>query len=87
MVDRITITDGSLSVELERWLLSRLQGDSKETGLYHVISHGVPNWDTYNILIGQVRAYESVLHMMGQIARQRGSDVEEQVILTRPGLN
>lgn len=87
MVERITITDGSLSTELERWLIAMLQGSEKEVGLYHTIAHGVPNWDNYNKLVGAVSAYESVLRMMNQIARQRGTDVEEQVIITRPGLN
>jgi hypothetical protein len=87
LAERITITDGSLSLELERWLLGMLQGSEKDLGLYHTISHGVNNWDTYNNMVGMVRAYESVLQMMGNIAKQRGSAMEEQVILSRPGLN
>lgn len=86
MSERITITDGSLSIELERWLIAMLQGNEKDTGLYHVISHGVTNWDMYNQMRGMIMAYEAALGMMGKIAKQRGDAVEEQVII-RSGLN
>lgn len=87
MSERITITDGSLSVELDRWLMAVLQGDAKGHGLYHTISHSVPTWDTYNITKGMILAYESVREKMNLIARERGDAVEEQVVITRAGLN
>lgn len=86
-MERITITDGALTVELQHWLQLRLYGDTKEVGLYSMIAHGLPTWDGYQRAVGTVQAYESVLQKMNDIAHQRGSDLEERVVISRPGLN
>ncbi len=72
---------------LDRWLLSVLNGDATGHGLYHSISRGVPTWDAYNTMKGMILAYESVREKMNLLAKERGDTVEEQVIISRAGLN
>jgi len=83
LAERITITDGALTVELQRWLQVTLYGNDKVPGLYSHVAHGVQSWDAYQNMIGQIRAYEAVLQRMNEIANQQGSSLEEKVILSK----
>ncbi len=86
MSERITITDGSLSTELRRWINGILKGTKDEDGLHWAITHSIPNWESYLLMKGRITAYENVLEAMDHLAKQRGDTVEEQVII-RSGMN
>ena len=87
MSERITITDGSLSIELRRWINAILKGDRDNKGLRWTIAHSVPNWENYLVMKGGIIAYENVLNAMDELAKQRGDAIEEQVIFDRSGMN
>ena len=85
-MERITITDGAITVELQRWLKFILVGDEKEHGLYYRLAQGQPSLAAYERIVGTIQAYETVLRQMGVIANAHGSDMEEKVVFSaRPG--
>jgi hypothetical protein len=73
-------------VALERFIVVRLQGPNRNTpGLWQTVTHGVPSWDRYNQLVGEIRGLESVLEeMRKQVNRQGASEPDETVLMSRP---
>lgn len=74
------------AIALERRLFAILQGDGQEQGLYYLIAHGVPTWDRYNHLAGEIQAYERVVEEMRAIIKQMGGSDEPSAV-RRAGMN
>lgn len=66
MLDRF---DAAFRGELEREIRKRLEGDSKEVGLYKQIL-GANDWDTFVRTKGVIHGYEQVQELMRDIAKR-----------------
>jgi len=86
-VERISLSDGAVVAELQRWLRKQLDGDKDEPGLYYLIAHSVSTMDQYHQLAGHIKAFEVVLKQMERIASGQGTGLEEKVVFSRSGLN
>lgn len=86
-MERISLSDGAVVAELQKWLQLQLYGNAKDQGLYYRIAHNISNWDQYQQMAGHIAAFEIVLAQIAHIANSQGTGLEETVVFSRSGLN